>query len=56
MVGKWVNTSTNHNQHHQYFKGNYGLYTLIWDRVFGTIRSDYEQHFESIKMRKQTNN
>jgi len=56
MVGKWVNTSTNHNQHHQYFKGNYGLYTLIWDRVFGTIRSDYDQHFESIKMRKQTNN
>lgn len=23
-IGKWINTSVNHNQHHQYFKGNYG--------------------------------
>lgn len=51
MIGKWINTSTNHNQHHQYFKGNYGLYTLIWDRVFGTIRSDYDQHFENVTTR-----
>ncbi len=50
-IGKWINTSTNHNQHHQYFKGNYGLYTLIWDRVLGTIRSDYDQHFENISTR-----
>ena len=52
MIGKWINTSTNHNQHHQYFKGNYGLYTLVWDRLFGTIRSDYDQHFEDVKTRK----
>jgi len=56
MIGKWINTSTNHNQHHQYFKGNYGLYTLIWDRVFGTLRLDYDQHFENVKLRKQTSN
>lgn len=44
-VGKWINTSVNHNQHHQYFKGNYGLYFLFWDRVLGTIREDYDTRF-----------
>jgi lathosterol oxidase len=39
-IGKWINTSVNHNQHHQYFKGNYGLCFLIWDRLMGTIRND----------------
>ncbi len=51
-LGRWINTSVNHNQHHQYFRGNYGLYTLIWDRLFGTIRSDYDQKFEEVKSRK----
>ncbi|MFN9951035.1 MAG: sterol desaturase family protein [Bacteroidota bacterium] len=44
-IGKWINTSVNHNQHHQYFKGNYGLYFLFWDRVLGTIREDYDTRF-----------
>jgi sterol desaturase/sphingolipid hydroxylase (fatty acid hydroxylase superfamily) len=48
-LGKWINTSVNHNQHHQYFKGNYGLYFLFWDRLMGTIRSDYEDQFEEVK-------
>src|SRR5205085_2234227 len=52
-LGRWINTSINHNQHHQYFKGNYGLYTLIWDRLFGTVRQDYDQKFEEVKNRKQ---
>jgi len=47
--GKWINTSVNHNQHHQYFKGNYGLYFLFWDRLMGTIRPDYEERFEAVK-------
>ncbi|MGC4103418.1 sterol desaturase family protein [Ferruginibacter sp.] len=50
-VGKWINTSVNHNQHHQYFKGNYGLYFLWWDRWMGTIRSDYDTRFEEVKGR-----
>ena len=53
MIGKWINTSTNHNQHHQYFKGNYGLYTLIWDRVFDTIRKDYDEKFEEVATRSK---
>lgn len=50
-IGKWINTSVNHNQHHQYFKGNYGLYFLFWDRVFGTVREDYDEKFEEVKTR-----
>jgi sterol desaturase/sphingolipid hydroxylase (fatty acid hydroxylase superfamily) len=50
-IGKWINTSVNHNQHHKYFKGNYGLYFLFWDRVMGTIRADYDEAFEEVKNR-----
>ena len=50
-LGKWINTSVNHNQHHQYFKGNYGLYFLFWDRIMGTIREDYDQRFDEVKNR-----
>ena len=50
-IGKWVNTSINHNQHHQYFKGNYGLYFLYWDRIFGTLRADYDAKFDEVKSR-----
>lgn len=50
-IGRWINTSVNHNQHHQYFKGNYGLYFLWWDRWMGTIRPDYEKKFEEVKER-----
>jgi Delta7-sterol 5-desaturase len=50
--GKWINTSVNHNQHHQYFKGNYGLYFLWWDRWMKTIRDDYDASFDEVKSRK----
>jgi sterol desaturase/sphingolipid hydroxylase (fatty acid hydroxylase superfamily) len=51
VIGKWINTSVNHNQHHKYFKGNYGLYFLFWDRIMGTIRADYDEAFEEVKSR-----
>ena len=51
MIGKWINTSVNHNQHHQFFKGNYGLYFLWWDRWMGTLREDYDRQFEEVKSR-----
>lgn len=50
-VGKWINTSTSHNQHHQFFKGNYGLYFTFWDRMMGTLRSDYDKRFDEITRR-----
>lgn len=46
-LGRWINTGVAHNQHHKHFKGNYGLYTLIWDRLFGTLRNDYERAMET---------
>jgi lathosterol oxidase len=52
--GKWINTSVSHNQHHQYFKGNYGLYFTFWDRMMHTMREDYEQRFEEVTSRKKT--
>ena len=51
--GKWINTSVSHNQHHHYFKGNYGLYFLWWDRVFGTLREDYDQTYDEVKSRTE---
>jgi len=50
-IGKWLNTSINHNQHHQHFKGNYGLYFLWWDRWMGTLRTDYDARFAEVKNR-----
>ncbi|MCP9755967.1 sterol desaturase family protein [Lacihabitans sp. CCS-44] len=47
--GKWINTSVNHNMHHQYFDGNYGLYFTFWDRIMGTIRPDYDEHYDKAK-------
>ncbi|MEQ8472694.1 MAG: sterol desaturase family protein [Marinoscillum sp.] len=52
-IGRYINTSVAHNQHHQWFHGNYGLYTLIWDRMFGTLRSDYDQSYENATQRKK---
>jgi len=48
ILGKWINTSVNHNQHHAHFKGNYGLYFLWWDRLMGTIRPDYDKEFDRV--------
>jgi len=48
-IGRWINTSVAHNQHHRYFKGNYGLYFLCWDRWMGTLRSDYPDHFDQVR-------
>ena len=47
-LGRWINTSVSHNQHHHYFNGNYGLYFLWWDRWMGTMRPDYDRAFEEV--------
>lgn len=52
-LGKWMNTSVSHNLHHQYFKGNYGLYFTIWDRLMGTLRPDYDTSFDNLKQRQK---
>lgn len=48
FIGKWLNTSINHNLHHKHFNGNYGLYFLFWDRWMGTVRADYDQTYQAV--------
>ena len=45
-IGRWINTSVSHNQHHKHAHSNYGLYFLWWDRWFGTLHPEYESAFE----------
>ena len=40
------------DQHHQFFTCNYGAFTTIWDRLFGTVRGRFEQDFVALKGRR----
>jgi sterol desaturase/sphingolipid hydroxylase (fatty acid hydroxylase superfamily) len=42
---RWTNTATFHSLHHTRSRGNFGLHTRLWDRVFGTEIPDYERVF-----------
>ena len=42
---KWFITATFHDQHHKYFRWNFGGYTTIWDRICGTMRPRFEEDF-----------
>lgn len=53
FIGKFMNTSTAHNLHHHKFNGNYGLYSLFWDRLFGTLREDYDSIYERTTQRSK---
>ena len=44
---RWSNTATFHSLHHTRFNGNYGLFSRVWDRVFGTELDGYEAAFEA---------
>lgn len=37
--------SSFHAQHHDDGRHNFGFYTLIWDRMFGTLRPDYAERY-----------
>lgn len=47
----WLNTATSHNQHHRSFTSNYGLYSLAWDRLFGTLHPRYAQLYATVTAR-----
>lgn len=51
-LGKFLNTPTNHIQHHEVFRGNYSLYFNIWDRLMGTNHKDYEAKFREVTGRR----
>jgi sterol desaturase/sphingolipid hydroxylase (fatty acid hydroxylase superfamily) len=42
---RWTNTATFHSLHHTRSRGNFGLHTRLWDRLFGTEIADYEKVF-----------
>lgn len=50
-LGKVLNTPTNHVQHHEKMRGNYGLYFNVWDRLMGTNHPDYEARFTEVTTR-----
>lgn len=35
-IGRWLITATHHQKHHDVYRGNYGLYFRVWDRLCGT--------------------
>src|ERR1044072_1466742 len=35
-LGRWLITATHHQQHHDVYRGNYGLYFRFWDALCGT--------------------
>jgi len=50
-LSKWFITATFHDQHHKYFRWNFGGYTTVWDRLCGTMRPKFESDFDMIKAR-----
>lgn len=44
-VLRHIGTSTFHAQHHQDIGHNFGFYTLVWDRLFGTLVPHYDERF-----------
>jgi lathosterol oxidase len=47
-LGKVLNTPTNHVMHHEFVRGNYGLYFNVWDRLMGTNHARYEERFRQV--------
>jgi len=41
-VGKWINSPTHHNLHHQESRYGFGHYLNFWDRTMGTNQPDYD--------------
>jgi sterol desaturase/sphingolipid hydroxylase (fatty acid hydroxylase superfamily) len=53
-VLRWVAGGTFHARHHQDLSANFGFYTLIWDRLFGTLGADYWRTFGQLPAELQT--
>lgn len=51
---RFLNTPTNHIQHHEKLRGNYGLYFNIWDRLMGTNHEQYEKRFREVTSRAKS--
>lgn len=52
-IGHWLNKSAYHSQHHRTCHYNYGLYTVIWDRLFGTLHPEAEELFDRATLKSR---
>lgn len=44
----WFLTPMFHDRHHTKFVFNFGAFTTIWDRLFGTVAPGYAEEFERL--------
>ncbi len=51
-----VGTSTFHAEHHEHPIYNFGFYTLIWDKLFGTLDPEYGSRFAGCRAEKEDGN
>ena len=49
FIGGIFFTSLFHNIHHKTYSCNYGLYFILWDRLFGTINNSYKQIYNEFQ-------
>ncbi len=47
-LSKWVIGATHHDQHHQRFRYNFGLYFTFWDRWMKTESPDFEARYSEV--------
>lgn len=47
-----LGSSVYHNLHHAQFKGNYGLYFRVWDRLMKTENPSYVQEYDRIQQKR----
>lgn len=48
-----ISTSTFHAEHHHDKAHNFGFYTVLWDRLFGTLSPEYTRDFEQANRQAQ---
>ena len=53
-LGRFINTPTNHIQHHERHGCNYGLYFNYWDRLMNTNHPGYESRYREVTSRSAT--
>ncbi len=44
----WLAGAAHHDLHHRTSRGNFGLYTRVWDRLFKTSHPDFERIWEYV--------
>lgn len=50
-LAKYYITPTYHDRHHQLYRKNFGAFTNIWDRMFGTMDPDHLSYYDEVHTR-----